>query len=98
MAKWLFNSQGEPIAFAVDDRVYAAEGGFVGRLDGDEVWHGRYKGELVKGDRFLYKIGKGSVVRGTPGTPGQPGIPGRPGHKGSLTVSGYRDVDLSKGD
>ncbi|MGF6782543.1 hypothetical protein P3T21_007788 [Paraburkholderia sp. GAS334] len=40
MAKWLFSSKGDPIAFVSDDKVFTRRGGFVGRLEGKEVWHG----------------------------------------------------------
>ena len=93
MAQWLYDSHGRPIAFVKEDKVFSRGGSFIGRLDGVEVWHGRYKGEIVRGDRLLYKTGKGSVVRGTPGTPGTPGIPGTPGSKGSINMpSGYRNI------
>lgn len=95
MAKWLYNSSGSPIAFIVDDKVFSTSGSFIGRLDGNEVWHGSYKGEIVNGNRFLYKTTKGAVIRGTPGTPGTPGIPGIPGSISPITLSmGYRDVAL----
>jgi hypothetical protein len=95
MASWLYNSSGRPIAFVSDDKVFSRSGLFMGRLDGNEVWHGSYKGEIVKGDRFLYKTNKGSVIRGTPGVPGTPGIPGLPGAKGSIALpAGYRDVEI----
>lgn len=95
MAQWLFDSTGRPIVFIKDDKVFSRSGRFIGSLDGNEVWHGSYKGEIVKGDRFLYKTTKGSVIRGTPGTPGTPGIPGIPGAKAGISMpSGYRDVDL----
>lgn len=95
MATWLFNSTGAPIAFIKDDKVFSAHSDFIGRLDGDEVWHGRYKGEIYRENRFLYKTSKGSIVRGTPGTPGRPGVPARPASKSSISMpSGYRDVEL----
>lgn len=97
MAQWLFDSSGTPIAFINGDKVFSESGSFIGRLDGDEIWHGEYKGEIVKGDRLLYKTSKGSVIRGMPGTPGIPGIPGTPGSKGSIGLpGGYRDVDLEE--
>lgn len=95
MAQWLYNSKGRPIAFIKDDKVFSRPGHFVGRLDGNEVWHGSYKGEIIKSDRFLYKTTKGTIIRGTPGTPGTPGIPGIPGTKTSISIpAGYRDVTL----
>lgn len=97
MAKWLFDSSGHPIVFVKDDKLFSKSGRFVGRLDGDEVWHGRYKGEIVREDRFLYKNSKGSVIRGMPGIPGTPGIPGIPGSKGAIGMpSGYRDVEFDE--
>lgn len=78
----------------MEDKIFSRRGTFIGRLDGDEVWHGRYKGEIVRENRLLYKLGKGSIIRGTPGIPGRPGIPGIPGSIGSISVSGYRDVEL----
>lgn len=95
MATWLYNSSGTPVAFIRDDKVFSRHGHFVGRLDGSEVWHGSYKGEIVRGDRFLYNTRKGSVIRGTPGIPGMPGIPGLPGMKAAIALpAGYRDVGL----
>ena len=96
MAQWLYDSLGDPIAFiSGGDKVFSRHGHFVGRLDGNEVWHGRYKGEIVGGDLFLYRHGKGSVIRGVSGTPGTPGIPGIPGSRGSSGMpAGYDDVQL----
>jgi hypothetical protein len=64
MAKWLYNSSGTPVAFIKDDKVFSKHGHFVGRLDGDEVWHGHYIGEILRGDRFLYDTRKSSVILG----------------------------------
>jgi len=95
MITWLFNSSGAPIAFIKDDKVFSAQADFIGRLDGDEVWYGRYKGEIYRENRCLYKKSKSSVVRGTPGTPGRAGTPARPASKSSISMpSGYRDVEF----
>jgi len=95
MTTWLYSSSGSPVAFISGDNVFSRYGHFIGRLEGSEVWHGSYKGEIVGSDHFLYNISKGSVIRGTPGTPGTPGIPGLPGMKGAMAVpGGYRDVEL----
>lgn len=95
MTTWLFNSSGEPIAFIKDDKVFSSHSDFIGRLDDNEVWHGRYKGEIYRENRFLYKTSKGSIIRGTPGVPGRPGTPARPANKSSISMpSGYRDVEL----
>lgn len=99
MTKWLYNSSGRPIAFVVDDKVFSGSGSFIGRLDGNEVWHGSYKGEIVNDNRLLYKTTKGAVIRGTPGTPGTPGIPGTPGSISSIALPvGYRNVSVNEDD
>lgn len=95
MATWLHNSSGTPVAFISDGKVISRYGRFIGRLDRNEIWHGCYKGEIVRGDRFLYNTRKGSSVRGIPGIPGIPAIPGLPGMKGPIALpASYRDVDL----
>jgi hypothetical protein len=93
MAKWLYNSNGSPVAFINGDNVFSLSGSFIGRLDDNEIWYGSYKGEILKEDRILYKVNHSSVIHGIPGTPGTPGIPGIPGSKGVISLpSGYEDV------
>ena len=95
MATWLYNSSGTPVAFVKGDTVFSKHGHFIGRVDGNEVWHGRYIGEILRGNRFFHNTRKSSVIRGTPGVPGTPGIPGLPGMKGYIALpAGYRDVEL----
>jgi len=81
LTPFLVYAIGQPVAFISGKNVFSRSGRFVGLLDGKEVWHGSYKGEIVKQNRFLYNTTKGSVIRGTPGIPGSPGIPGIPGSK-----------------
>src|SRR5438093_6404244 len=93
MATWLYNSSGYPIAFIDQDNVFSKTGRFIGRLDGNEVWHGSYKGEIVLDDRFLYDVAKSSLTRSMSGIPGSPGIPGIPGSKGATGLpSNFQDV------
>lgn len=97
MARWLYSSRGEPIAFVHGEHVFSSTGRHVGQIDGNEVWNGRYLGEIVRGDLFLRRRGTGkeSVVRGRGGTPGSPGVPGRPGNRGSSGLPGnFEDVEL----
>ncbi len=95
MSKWLYNSNGDPIVFISNGRVFSKSGKYIGKLENNEVWHGEYKGEIYKDDRFVYKTDKGDVMRGTPGTPGTPGIPGIAGNKGAIRLPrNYRDVEL----
>ena len=92
MSRWLFDSHGSPVAFISGSNVFSRDGRFVGKLDGDEVWNGRYVGEIRSTDRFLRRrTGKG-VIRGMPGIPGTPGIPGLPGSRGGIGMPGnYED-------
>jgi hypothetical protein len=93
MDKWLYDSHGHPVAFVRDEIVFSRRGRFLGYMDGDEVWHGTYKGEVVGGDRLLYNRNKGGVIRGKSGIPGSSGAPGPPGSKGTITLpSGFRNV------
>lgn len=98
MVKWLYDSGGHPNAFLKGDKVFSKSACFIGRLVGDEVWHGSYRGEIVKDARFLYKLSKGTVLHGTAGVPGTPAQPSIPASKKSVRLpSGYRDIDLEKG-
>jgi len=56
--KWLYNSQGKPIAFinSNGDKVYSYDGRFIGRLIGDRVMNGGYIGEVVMGDYIFRNI------------------------------------------
>jgi hypothetical protein len=99
MARWLFSSTGCPRAFVHEDKVFLRSGRFLGRLDGNEVWHGRYRGEIVRGDLLLYKKGKGGLSRGTQGTPARPGIPRTPANRPSRSLpGGYRNIDSDSED
>jgi hypothetical protein len=63
MSRWLYSSTGIPIAFEADGLVYARSGKFLGRLDGTEVWHDRYVGEIVHGEIFVRKTFRPILVR-----------------------------------
>jgi len=95
MARWLYNSDGDPIAFISGTNVYTRQGNFFGKLYEDQtVWNGDYAGELFADDRLIYdgRTLKGS--RGIPGLPGLPGFIGEPNYKGPITLPlGFRDVE-----
>lgn len=56
---------------------------------------GSYKGEIVKGNRFLYKTAKCAVSHSTPSTPAGTSTPSTPASKpGIILPSGYRDVQV----
>ena len=95
-ARWLYNSDGDPIAYVSGAYIYSPRGDFVGRLYEDKtVWNCEYVGELYADDRLVYDARKLKGARGVTGTPGLPGFIGEPPSKGPAALpQGYRDVDL----
>ncbi len=74
MARWLYNSDGDPIAFISGTNVYTRRGDFFGKLYEDKtVWNGDYLGELFADDRLIYE---GPKLKATPATPAYPEGPG----------------------
>jgi hypothetical protein len=53
MLKWFFDSIGMPIAFAIDDAVWTPMLKFVGYIEGNQVWHVEYKGEVIFENRLV---------------------------------------------
>src|SRR5512146_2886248 len=96
MARWLYNSDGDPIAFISGSNVYSQKGDFFGRLYEDKtVWNGDYVGELFADDRLIYDARKLHGSRGIPGIPGLPSFIGEPDFKGPVTLPlGFRDVEI----
>lgn len=102
MATWLFDSSGHPKWFVVEggdgtQEVFSREGlpDFVGRLDGSEVWHGDYLGEIIdlQGLRVLYNTRKGRTPRPIPPMPSSPTIPAIPTQIMPVMLPpGYRDI------
>lgn len=94
--RWLYNSDGDPIAFITGSNVYSLRGDFVGKLyEDNSVWNGEYVGELFADDRLIYDARKLKGTRGIPGMPGLPGFVGEPDYRGPITVPlGFHDVDL----
>ena len=96
MAKWLFNSKGENIAFVVKDNVFDKNSNFLGKLDGNEIWNSSYIAEIIDNERIAVKTMKPLGLKGLPGLPGLPGMPGLPGLKSSkLFPSGYVDLEIT---
>lgn len=96
MTRWLFNSDGDPIAFIQGEKVFTTRGDYVGMIYPDKtIWNGDYIGELFADDRIIYNATKLHGNRKMPGLPGLPGFVGDPPFKGPVTIPlGYRDVDL----
>ena len=94
MTRWLYNSDGDPIAFIFNVNVYSCRGDFIGKLYEDNtVWNGEYVGEIYDDQRLIYDDRKLKGSRGIPGMPGLPGFVGEPDYKGPMTLPmGYRDI------
>jgi hypothetical protein len=92
--KPLFNSQGRPIAYVHEDKVFLYDGQFLGWLEDGEVWNGPYVGELVSGNRLLFQESKAGSARPLREIPFSPGMPYRPWGKPNSTLpNGFRDLN-----
>ncbi len=98
MARWLYNSDGDPIAFISGQYVFTRRGTFLGRLYEDNtVWNNDYVGELYAGDRLVYDERTLHGSRGIPGIPGLPEFTGEPEFKDALSLpSGFSDVRIGR--
>lgn len=94
MTRWLYNSDGDPVAFISGKYVFSPKGTFVGMLYEDNtVWNGDYVGELFAGDRLIHDSRALKGTRGIPGMPGLPGFTSEPEFKGPITLPlGFIDV------
>ena len=81
---YLFNSEGEWIAFKEGKYVFDTEGewiGWMGWSDADVAdKDGKYLGTITHRNRLYFYTNH--PFRGNPGYPGSPGYPGRPGYPG----------------
>jgi hypothetical protein len=79
MIQHLFNSLGRPIAYVHEGNVSRYDNQvvdrFLGRLDGDELWRGVYVGEIVYGNRLLYREAESREPRPVGKVPSASGVP-----------------------
>jgi hypothetical protein len=102
MVKPLFNSHGWPSAYVHEDDVFRCDNQgvdrFLGRLEGNEVWRGVYVGEIVIGNRLLYREAEGREPRPVGKVPSAPGVPIQPWGMATCALpEGFRDVVLVDG-
>ena len=98
LTPFLVYAIGQPVAFISGKNVFSRSGRFVGLLDGKEVWHGSYKGEIVKQNRFL-QHNKGLGYTWDAGHSWFPRYSGDTRLTGSISLpGGYRDVKLGEND
>ncbi len=78
---YLFNSEGEWVAFREGKYVFNVEAEWIGWNDADVADRdGKYLGTVTHGNRLYYF--SNHPYRGNPGHPAYPGRPGYPGHTG----------------
>lgn len=95
--RWLYNSDGDAIAYVNGEYVFTPKGSFIGKVYEDNtVWNGEYVGQIMLDDRLFYDTRSLKSMRGIPGLPSLPGFVGEPPYRGPQTVPlGFRDVELS---
>lgn len=93
--KWLYDSHGSPLGFIAGKDVFLASGLYFGKIDGTEVWHGRYRGEIVGGDRLLRRRDRPSTTRPHGGHPATPSVPVlKPRAKRLSLPDGFDDISM----
>ena len=92
--RWLYNSDGDSIAYISGNYVFSPAGNFLGKVYEDQtVWNGDYVGKIMLDDRIFYDTRRLHGNRGIPGLPSLPGFVGEPPFKGPTTVPlDYSDV------
>lgn len=95
MTRWLYNCDGDPIAFVQGEHVFTPQGDYVGKLYSDNsVWNGEYIGELFADDWLIFDTRKLRATREMPGLPGLPGFVSEPDYKRPVTMPiGYQDAN-----
>jgi hypothetical protein len=93
-SEWLYDSRGRPVAFRLGPNVFSPDGDFLGRMYGDELWNGAYRGELLRGDRLVRALAARGDERPAPPLPPPPDVPTAPaGGRGAIGLpAGFRDV------
>ncbi len=56
MGKWLYSTQGKPIAFVKEEEVFTCDGRRIGKLEGKKVTNKGYIGEIVRDYYFVRNI------------------------------------------
>ena len=95
LANWFYDSTGQPIAFEVFGRFVTWDGAYIGsRCRMTEVWNVTYKGEIVQGDRLLYRVAPPTEHPGGDESPPPLPLPGTlPRRIHSIPLpEGYRDI------
>jgi hypothetical protein len=99
LTEWLYDSQGNPVAYRALETVVSRSGKFIGTVRGyypgrQDIWHGTYKGEIVEGNRFLRVDPLPTDDRGGGEPPPLPQVPCIRAKIGPIRIPpGYRDVE-----
>lgn len=73
--RWLHSAAGAAIAYVQKGTVFLADGTFLGRLEGNEVWNSHYVGEIFKGNRLVRKLYRPLGTREEPIEGSAPSLP-----------------------
>jgi hypothetical protein len=88
--QYLFNSEGNWIAFRDGQFIFTPDGEWLGWLtpDGENVLDitGKYLGSIYPQDRFYRKLQEPELEPSYPGYPGQRSNPGYPGFPGAVSI------------
>jgi len=93
--KWLYDSQGFPIAFIEEDEVFSPVGEFIGKILKNEVYNGYYKGEIID-ERFVVNRSKKYkyIINGSSANPRK--IPNSPALKRRIELpQGLEDIEMN---
>lgn len=100
LMQYIYNSQGNAVAFMQGHYIFNMSGSPVGQLHGTHVHRlsGQYVGELHRDMIVNMRLGNLGNI-GNPGNPGNVGSPGNPGNRGAVSY-GYPDAsdELLQGD
>lgn len=95
--KWLFNSTGLPIAFVQNNDVFTPEGKFIGEVIKNEVFNGKYAGEIVDDDRLYFNPLKADKFDWHLSLPSMPYIPKTPYSKYfAYLPAGLKDFETAQ--
>ena len=75
MFKWLYNSDGDGVAFIYGNNVFTENSDFLGELHGKEIWNGEYIGEILGEDRICRKALPPLHLKGLTALPPLPPLP-----------------------
>jgi hypothetical protein len=53
VVRWLYCSQGDPVAYLLGEHVFKRSGAHIGNLEANQIWKSNYEGEILLDDRVM---------------------------------------------